>query len=116
MRNVRDLKPKSPVIVVKCVNVTVYGVGVDIGCRMALSVFDLPASYLDSHRAHLEKILLKNTSFGAGRGFSKQERADHAVLDNPLFSEDTLIRSLKDKAWEQLGSLPAEEIISRSSV
>src|SRR5690606_1108803 len=81
-----------------------YGVGVDIGCRMALSVFDLPASYLDSHRAHLEKILLKNTSFGAGRGFSKQERADHAVLDNPLFSEDALIRSLKDKAWEQLGS------------
>src|SRR5690606_26256800 len=81
-----------------------YGVGVDIGCRMALSVFDLPASYLVSHRAHLEQILLKNTSFGAGRGFSKQERANHAVLDNPLFSEDTLIRSLKDKAWEQLGS------------
>lgn len=81
-----------------------YGVGVDIGCRMALSVYDLPASYLDSHREQLQAILLKNTRFGAGNGFLKQERVDHKVLDNPLFAEHELIRSLKDKAWTQLGS------------
>lgn len=34
----------------------------------------------------------------------KQERVDHKVLDNPLFAEHELIRSLKDKAWTQLGS------------
>lgn len=81
-----------------------YGVGVDIGCRMALSVFDLPAAYLDSHREKLKAILLKNTRFGAGQGFAKNERTEHEVLDHTLFAEHELIRKLKDKAWAQLGS------------
>ncbi|TDS12277.1 RtcB family protein [Sphingobacterium paludis] len=81
-----------------------YGVGVDIGCRMALSVFDLPASYLEANHDKLKEILMSNTRFGAGKGYLKQERMDHAVLDNPLFKTHALIRSLKDKAWTQLGS------------
>ncbi|KGE13443.1 RtcB family protein [Sphingobacterium deserti] len=81
-----------------------YGVGVDIGCRMALSVFDLPASYLEANHDKLKQIVLTNTRFGAGNGYLKQERVDHAVLDNPLFETHDLVRSLKDKAWTQLGS------------
>lgn len=81
-----------------------YGVGVDIGCRMALSVFDLPADYLDSNRDKLKEVLMGNTRFGAGHGYLKHERVDHAVLDNDLFETHDSIRSLKDKAWTQLGS------------
>jgi len=81
-----------------------YGVGVDIGCRMALSVFDLPADYLDTNHDTLKTVLMANTRFGAGQGYLKHERVDHAVLDNALFDTHDFIRSLKDKAWTQLGS------------
>lgn len=81
-----------------------YGVGVDIGCRMALSVFDLPATYLDLEHDKLKKVLMENTKFGAGHGFLKNERLNHAVLDNPLFETNAFVRELKDKAWTQLGT------------
>ncbi|MBD1435190.1 RtcB family protein [Sphingobacterium sp. DN00404] len=81
-----------------------YGVGVDIGCRMALSVFDLPASYLEDHADKLKNILMEKTRFGAGHGYLKHERVDHEVLENALFETHDFIRPLKDKAWTQLGS------------
>jgi len=81
-----------------------YGVGVDIGCRMALSIFDLPASYIDEKHDVLKKIIVDNTKFGAGHGFLKHERLDHAVLTNSLFETHPFIRELKDKAWSQLGT------------
>ncbi|PUV25482.1 RtcB family protein [Sphingobacterium athyrii] len=81
-----------------------YGVGVDIGCRMALSIFDLPASLLDTHTDTLKETILKHTRFGAGNGYLKHERVEHVVLENTLFSENNLLASLKDKAWTQLGS------------
>lgn len=81
-----------------------YGVGVDIGCRMALSIFDLPAEKLDSDLFSLKNIILQNTAFGAGNGFKGQYKTDHPVLDHALFQEINFIKQLKDKAWEQLGS------------
>jgi len=81
-----------------------YGVGVDIGCRMALSVFDLPASYLEDHPDKLKDVLMQKTRFGAGHGYLKHERVDHKVLENSLFETHDFIRALKDKAWTQLGS------------
>lgn len=81
-----------------------YAVGVDIGCRMALSIFDLPASYVDTHRDELKKILMKTTRFGVGNGFLKDERLDHEVLENDQFDANPFVKQLKDKAWTQLGS------------
>lgn len=81
-----------------------YAVGVDIGCRMALSIFDLPSSYIETNREELKRIVLKTTRFGAGNGFLKHERLDHEVLENSLFQENDLVKSLQDKAWTQLGS------------
>ncbi|MNI23793.1 RNA-splicing ligase RtcB [compost metagenome] len=69
-----------------------------------MSIFDLPASLLDTDTATLKETILKHTRFGAGNGYLKHERVDHAVLDNKLFAENDLLRSLKDKAWTQLGS------------
>lgn len=81
-----------------------YGVGVDIGCRMALSVYDIPEKYFNDHRGVFQRELIAQTRFGAGKGFNPRERANHDVLDDPLFHSSSLLSNLKDKAWEQLGS------------
>ena len=36
-----------------------YAVGVDIACRMCLSVFDMPASAIDTNHDDLKKMLTK---------------------------------------------------------
>lgn len=81
-----------------------YGVGVDIGCRMALSIYDIPEQYFNDNQARFKRELIAQTRFGAGKGFKGRERADHAVLGDSLFGTSPLIAKLKDKAWEQLGS------------
>jgi tRNA-splicing ligase RtcB len=81
-----------------------YGVGVDIGCRMALSVYDIPAAYFEGNRSKYQRELIANTKFGAGHGFQGQNRSDHAVLQSDYFNMSPFIRNLKDKAWTQLGS------------
>lgn len=81
-----------------------YGVGVDIGCRMALSVYDIPEAFYYENEAKFKRELVAHTKFGAGHGFHGQYKADHAVLESGLFEENKLVRNLKDKAWSQLGS------------
>ncbi len=81
-----------------------YGVGVDIGCRMALSIYDIPESFFVENHARFKRELIAQTRFGAGHGFKPHERADHAVLADTAFGMTPLVASLKDKAWSQLGS------------
>lgn len=81
-----------------------YGVGVDIGCRMALSIYDIPEDYFLNNRERFKLELIKNTKFGAGNGFLGNYRAEHAVLDSETFGMNSFIAGLKDKAWAQLGS------------
>lgn len=81
-----------------------YGVGVDIGCRMALSIFDIPAEHFEENRAKYQRELIAHTKFGAGQGFHGQYKSDHAVLDSSKFNLTPFIKNLKDKAWSQLGS------------
>ena len=81
-----------------------YGVGVDIGCRMALSVYDIPEAFYYEHEAKFKRELVAHSIFGAGHGFHGQYKSEHAVLDRSEFNNHTLIKSLKDKAWSQLGS------------
>ncbi|MEY4905852.1 MAG: hypothetical protein RLZZ292_3667, partial [Bacteroidota bacterium] len=47
-----------------------YGVGVDIGCRMCLSIFALPATELATRQKEFRKLLLEHTKFGIGMEFS----------------------------------------------
>lgn len=79
-----------------------YGVGVDIGCRMCLSIYDLPANYVTDEKGSLKKILDQNTLFGSGREFKKT--FDHEVLDRKEFNELPLLKTLQQKAAKQLGS------------
>src|SRR5947209_15234961 len=46
-----------------------YAVGVDIACRMRLSVYDFPAKRLEGMRDSLAKVLQRETNFGTGGEF-----------------------------------------------
>ncbi len=78
-----------------------YAVGVDIACRMMLSVFDVPIERLGADRERFENILERGTLFGAGQSFKK--RAEHPVIDEDWNATPVTAR-LKDKAWGQLGT------------
>ncbi|MCD4823865.1 MAG: RtcB family protein [Phycisphaerae bacterium] len=80
-----------------------YAVGMDIACRMRLSVFDLPADALDSQRAKLRNALSRETCFGVGASFRKQYRRSHKVMDAD-WSVSPITQRFKDKAWSQLGT------------
>ena len=79
-----------------------FGVGVDIGCRMSLSIFDIPASYMKGKEFQLRNILKDNTAFGLTE--TQKTRTDHELFSRPEFQEIPILKSLKDKAYKQLGS------------
>jgi tRNA-splicing ligase RtcB len=78
-----------------------YAVGVDIACRMKLSVLDLPVDHLDRHREALARAIEKETRFGVGATF--KSRRDHDVMDED-WSVTKITHQLQDKAWSQLGT------------
>ena len=78
-----------------------YAVGVDIACRMKMSVLDLPVGALKKEKARLTKAIERETRFGVGATFDK--RRTHAVLDED-WSVSAVTKENKDKAWSQLGT------------
>jgi len=78
-----------------------YAVGVDIACRVKMSVLDLPVNSLTRDSGKLAKAIEKETRFGVGSSF--KIRRKHAVMDED-WSFTALTRQLKDKAWAQLGT------------
>lgn len=81
-----------------------YGVGVDIGCRMALTVFNIPATQLIENEAKYKRELIAHTKFGAGQGYHGQYKSNHVVLDRREFNLAPFIKALHDKAYAQLGT------------
>jgi Uncharacterized conserved protein len=80
-----------------------YAVGVDIACRMRLSVFDAPPGLLDQQQGRFEDALRKNTRFGAGAEW-RPPRQD-PILDDPDWEATPLLRHLKEtKGIPQLGT------------
>jgi tRNA-splicing ligase RtcB len=79
-----------------------YAVGVDIGCRMCLSIFATDPGELRKKEAYFQRELVANTLFGAGREFS--ENREHAVIDRKEFKEIVFLQGLQHKALKQLGS------------
>jgi tRNA-splicing ligase RtcB (3'-phosphate/5'-hydroxy nucleic acid ligase) len=78
-----------------------YGVGVDIGCRMCMTLYDLPVSLLDEKKADFKKLLLNNTRFGTA---TFQKPQDDAIFERTEFAEIKVVKELKDKAYKQIGS------------
>jgi tRNA-splicing ligase RtcB len=80
-----------------------YAVGVDIACRMKLSVLDLPADTIERVPDRLIGAIEAETRFGIGANFSARDRREHAVMDED-WSITPQVNRLRDKAWSQLGS------------
>lgn len=80
-----------------------YAVGVDIACRMKMSVLDVPVRALDeaTGRSRLTKAIAAETLFGAGATF--QRRRDHAVLDED-WTVSPITEQHRDRACGQLGT------------
>jgi tRNA-splicing ligase RtcB (3'-phosphate/5'-hydroxy nucleic acid ligase) len=81
-----------------------YAVGVDIACRMRLSLYEDSPEILTRRTAELQKALLERTRFGMGEEWERADRPTHAVLDDPAWEETHLLKSLKPKAQSQLGT------------
>ncbi len=79
-----------------------YGVGVDIGCRMALTIHPMKASYLKGKKHQFENILSNHTKFGMRETHDKKH--DHEIFEHEAFTNIPLIKRLKDKAYRQLGT------------
>lgn len=81
-----------------------YGVGVDIGCRMALSIYDIPEEHFLLNEAKYKRELIAHTKFGAGHGYHGRHKAEHGILDSTDFNLTPFVKQLHDKAWSQLGT------------
>ncbi|MCB9507476.1 MAG: RtcB family protein [Myxococcales bacterium] len=78
-----------------------YAVGVDIACRMRLTVLDLPVEALEQDENRLTKALVAETAFGVGATFRR--RRDHEVLDDD-WGVSPVTKRLAEKGHAQLGS------------
>ncbi|HYO10621.1 MAG TPA: RtcB family protein [Tepidisphaeraceae bacterium] len=78
-----------------------YAVGVDIACRMRLSVYDVPVTEMKRLHDRLVNALRRETVFGTGAGFRKP--LEHAVLDED-WSVTPVTQRVFDKARTQLGT------------
>jgi tRNA-splicing ligase RtcB (3'-phosphate/5'-hydroxy nucleic acid ligase) len=79
-----------------------YGVGVDIGCRMCLSIFDIDPKELTQKESYFAREINEATLFGSGGQFD--HASDHEVMENELFYQLPLLKNLHGRAWKQLGS------------
>lgn len=76
-------------------------VGVDIACRMRLSIWDIRPELLDKRKEFFCSALEDNTVFGTGQ--EQDKNPDHPVLD--MDWDITKITShVKDRATKQLGT------------
>jgi tRNA-splicing ligase RtcB len=78
-----------------------YAVGVDIACRMKMTVLDLPTDWLEDRQEELIQALEREVSFGVGGTFKK--RREHPVLDED-WSVSLITSKNKERAWAQLGT------------
>ena len=79
-----------------------YAVGLDIGCRMSLTLLNAPGSHIRDHHGRIEKVLWENTAFG-------MEGVLPFKQYNPLFDREVwrtipVLKKLRDKAIRQLGT------------
>jgi tRNA-splicing ligase RtcB len=78
-----------------------FAVGVDIACRMMLTVLPMPASDIGKYRDDFHKLIGKHTRFGLGASY--ENKLEHEVMDDD-WSFSPIVKQVKDLAWEQLGT------------
>jgi tRNA-splicing ligase RtcB len=81
-----------------------YAVGVDIACRMRLSVYGVSPITLGQRPHDFRRALIDRTRFGQREGWERGDHPDHPVLEDPAWQATRLLKSLQFKASQQLGS------------
>lgn len=78
-----------------------YGVGMDIACRMCMSVYPDPPEMLSTQREQLKDILVTNTRFGLAEF---NDIGDHELMEKTEWKEIPFLKSFKKKFYNQLGT------------
>jgi len=78
-----------------------YGVGVDIACRMMMTVFDVPPDLLRTQRELYVAAIESNTRFGLGAEWKRMK--SHPVMEKD-WGITPVTAGLKEKAHRQLGT------------
>ena len=78
-----------------------YAVGVDIACRMKLTVYDIAPAEIRTRRNDLVNALEKSTVFGVGK--QQKRMQDHPVMDAD-WGISRITREKKEIAHKQLGT------------
>ncbi|WP_027001974.1 RtcB family protein [Hugenholtzia roseola] len=94
--------PIGGVLATQADKIIPFAVGVDIACRMCLSVFEIEKSFFEKKQNYFKNLLLKNTCFGTGNGF--QTPWDDPIFEKKEWQASPTIRQLKSKAVQQIGS------------
>ena len=81
-----------------------YAVGVDIACRMRLSLYEVSPHLLGQKKGMFEESLWNETAFGMGAKWTGSKKAQHAVLDDDAWYATPQLKLLKDTAMNQLGT------------
>ncbi len=79
-----------------------YAVGVDIACRVRMTIFNASPRVIEEQREKLRQIIEDNTRFGEGAEWETPQQ--HAIMDDPDWDILPTARQLKDLAWRQLGT------------
>jgi tRNA-splicing ligase RtcB (3'-phosphate/5'-hydroxy nucleic acid ligase) len=80
-----------------------YAVGMDIACRMCMTVVDWPVTALEDREDALRNALVRETQFGVGARYQGSQKLEHPVMDDQ-WDDTPFLTHLKDKAWSQLGT------------
>lgn len=81
-----------------------YAVGVDIACRMRITIFDMGEKAIKKHKNLLKDALIEETRFGAGSKFESGNLSKHEVLDSSDWNATSFLKGLMDTAYTQLGT------------
>lgn len=83
--------------------INVNGVGFDIACGNKAVLVDAPSADVKANIYRTMNEINKHISFGMGR--RNNEKVDHELFDDPAWSEIELLKGLKEKARDQLGTV-----------
>lgn len=85
-----------------------YAVGVDIACRMKMTIFPSSPQVLKNSKSleylHLYSALLNNTLFGSGPDGIHEGKIEHSILEESHWTLSQLTRSLRQTAIHQIGT------------
>ena len=79
-----------------------YAVGLDIACRMSLTILDAGKDYLERHHEKAVESLVNNTAFGLDGILPFKQY--NPLFDRQEFREIAVLRQLREKAVRQYGS------------